>query len=57
MGYEESAVLPLKEDRIAYLIDNAVIAHDRCKASGSTWGVNYWSIVIQTLLRKYKRIH
>ncbi len=57
MGYEKSAVLPLKEDRISYLIGNAVKAHNRCRASGSTWGVDYWSIVIKTLIRKYKRIH
>ena len=57
MGYEKSAVLPLKEDRISYLIANAVKAHNRCRASGSTLGVDYWSIVIKTLIRKYKRIH
>jgi len=64
MGYQEPALLPGGEDfrsytmdRIDRLIDNAVIAHDRCKQSGSTWGIDYWGIVIQTLLRRYKRIN
>ena len=34
------------------LINNAEVAYQRCVASGSEWGQNYWRTVINELLRK-----
>lgn len=36
------------------LIDNALFAYEKCKNSGSEWGMNYWKVVISYLTRKYK---
>jgi hypothetical protein len=36
------------------LIDNAMAALDRCKASGSEWGINYWTGVVNALLKEAK---
>jgi hypothetical protein len=35
------------------LIDNALTAYDRCKQSDSEWGMQYWTIVLRALMRKY----
>jgi len=35
------------------LIDNALIAYERCKQSGSEWGMQYWTTVLRALMRKY----
>ena len=36
-------------------IDNAYFAMDVCKTSGSEWGVNYWTTVINALVRQLNR--
>ena len=45
------------DERIERLIDNALIAYSRCENSGSKWGQQYWQIVLNTLLRKYAKVH
>lgn len=36
------------------LINNALLALERCKESGSEWGINYWTGVVNALLREAK---
>jgi hypothetical protein len=36
------------------LIDNALLALERCKSSGSEWGINYWTGVVNALLKQAK---
>ena len=36
-------------------IDSAHRALERCKESGSEWGITYWTIVINALVRKLNR--
>jgi hypothetical protein len=36
------------------LIDNAMAALDRCKTSNSEWGINYWTGVVNALLKEAK---
>ncbi len=43
---------------IERLLDNAILAYNRCKNSGSEWGMQYWANVQKALLRKYSsKIH
>jgi transcription initiation factor IIE alpha subunit len=40
------------------LLDNAILAYNRCRDSGSEWGMQYWANVQKALLRKYSsKIH
>jgi len=40
------------------LLDNAILAYNRCRDSGSEWGMQYWANVQKELLRKYSsKIH
>jgi hypothetical protein len=39
------------------LIENAELALQRCHLSGSQWGVQYWSTVLNTLLHSYNRLN
>ena len=46
----------MKENTIR-LIDNAYIALSICEQSKSKWGINYWTSVVNNLLRKYNRLN
>jgi len=44
-------------DAAVRLIDNAILARDNCKKSGSEWGVLYWETVYRALVRKFDRMN
>ena len=54
---EHTTTALLQGDRADRLIDNALLALNRCRETGSTWGIGYWGMVLQTLIRRYKRIN
>jgi predicted DNA binding CopG/RHH family protein len=37
------------------LIENASAALERCKETGSEWGINYWTKVINVLHRQSRQ--
>lgn len=46
----------MKENTIR-LIDNAYRSLSACEQSQSKWGINYWTLVVNYLLRKYNRLN
>ena len=47
----------MTRDVAVRLIDNAILARDNCKKSGSEWGVLYWETVYRALVRKFDRMN
>jgi len=47
----------MTRDAAVRLIDNAILARDNCKKSGSEWGVLYWETVYRALVRKFDRMN
>ena len=39
---------------LEHRVNNATLAYNRCKDSGSVWGQNYWKGVVTALLKKEK---
>lgn len=46
----------MKENTLR-LIDNAYRALSVCEQSKSKWGIDYWTSVVNYLLRKYNRLN
>jgi hypothetical protein len=39
------------------LIHNANMMIEECKLSGSKWGVQYWTSVLNYILKKYNKLN